>query len=124
MFDIQKYIENGTVQQTKIASDIKYRDINSEDLSAIVNNPIIKASFFGEGYKNKLPEEQWTKQYLDELACAAIADCFNAEYLYHLDEVAEYVNRKKEKMNHSFIIGAAIVAAAAAVLLIIISILN
>ena len=60
-----------------------------------VNDPVIKASFFGEGYKDKIPKEQWTEQYLDLLGCAAIAECFNAEYLYYLNEVAEHVHKKK-----------------------------
>lgn len=96
MLDIQKYIEGEVVKREKIAMDIKYRRIGEEELRAIVEEPAIKSDFFGQGYNKKVPKDQWTERYLDKLSYAVAAECFNPEYLYYLNEVAEYVNSKKK----------------------------
>ena len=124
MFDIQKYIENGTVIQTKIAMDINYSKIGSEDLPAVLNDPVVKASFFGDGYKKKFSREQWTEKYLNQLSCAAVAECFNPEYLYYLNEVAEYVRGKKGKTNSKLLMGAIVIAMAVVALVLVVSSLN
>lgn len=117
MFDIQRYIEDGTVQRTKIAIGIKYRDIGTEELRALVNDPVVKASFFEEGYDKKIPKKQWTERYLDELPFAAVADCFNEEYLYYLNDVAEYVQgKKRRKKNCRLALGAAVLVVVLAAL--------
>ena len=45
MFDVHKYLLDGTVKREKIAMDIKYREIGTEELNVIVNDPDIKAAF-------------------------------------------------------------------------------
>lgn len=97
MLDIHEYIADGAVKRVRIAMDIKFRKIGTDDLSEIVDAPEIKAAFFGQGYNKKVSKDQWTEVYLDKLSCAVAAECFNPEYLYYLNEVAEYVNREKEK---------------------------
>lgn len=124
MFDIQKYIEDGTVIRTKIAMDINYRDIDSEDLPSVVNNSVVKAGFFGDGYNERVPKEQWTEKYLDELSCASVGECFNPEYLYYLNEVAEYVRGKKKKVSSKLFMGAIVVAVAVVALVLVVSSLN
>ena len=115
MFDVHKYLLDGTVKREKIAMDIKYREIGTEELNVIVNDPDIKAAFFGHGYPNKTPMDRWTEKYLDELSCAVAAACFNTEYLYYLNEVADYVNKKKG--NSKLIIGAVVLVVAVAALI-------
>lgn len=114
MFDVHKYLSNGAVKREKIATDIKYRIIGTEELNVIVNDADVKAAFFGHGFQDKIPMDQWTEKYLDELSCAVAAKCFNAEYLYYLNEVAEYVNKKKG--NSKLIIGAVVLVVAVAAL--------
>ncbi len=59
--------------------------------------------------------DRWTEKYLDELSCAVAAECFNTEYLYYLNEVADYVNKKKG--NSKLIIGAVVLVVAVAALI-------
>lgn len=120
MFDVHKYISDGIVKREKIAMDIKYRDIGSEELSAIVNNPDVKAAFFGQGFHDKVPKDQWTEKYLDEITSAVAAECFNAEYLDYLNEVAEYVDKRK-KMIKGLVSSLAVLIAAVAALALILS---
>lgn len=119
MFDVHKYLSDGAVKREKIAMDIKYRVIGTKELNMLVNNPDIKSAFFGHGFQDKIPKDRWTEKYLDELSCAVAAECFNAEYLYYLNEVSEYMNRKKG--NFKLIIGAVVLVAAVAALIFAIS---
>lgn len=115
MFDVHKYLSDGAVKREKIAMDIKYREIGTDELNVIVNDPDVKAAFFGHGFQNKIPMDRWTEKYLDELSCAVVAECFNTDYLYYLNEVAEYVNKKKG--NSKLIIGAVVLVVAVAALI-------
>lgn len=98
MIDPQKYIKNGRVDRAKIVSDIQCRNISLKELQRLIQDPMVSSGFFGDGYQGQVPKEQWTEQYLSQLTCAAIADCFNPEYLYYLNEVAEYVNSVRGKI--------------------------
>lgn len=120
MIDVQKYISGGTVKREMIAMDIKYRKICSkEDLSEIINNPNVKAAFYGQGFHDKVPKDQWTEKYLDKLSYAVVAECFNAEYLDYLYEVAEYVDKRKKLIKGFVSSLAALIAAVAALALIL-----
>lgn len=101
MVNINDYICNGRVEREKIAIDIKYRDLSKSDIDILVSNKKICDAFLGKSFSEKKPKSEWNKEYLDELTCAAIAECFNADYLYYLDEVADYVvpNKNYAKKN-------------------------
>ena len=93
------YIVNGDVQRGRIAMDIKYRKLKSADIESICNDPRINGSFFGSAYfdstyKDKKSKQYWNKEYLDLISYAAVASCFNRDYLIHLDEVADFVSKK------------------------------
>ncbi len=40
MFDVHKYLLDGTVKREKIAMDIKYREIGTEELNVTINEQI------------------------------------------------------------------------------------
>lgn len=116
MVDVQRYISDGEVKREKIVMDIKYRRITAEDLKSIVREPEVQAAFFGPEVRERAPKSQWTQQYLSELACAAAAECFNAGYLSYLEEVAEYVSRKRGGVRLAAGIAVLVLAAAAVAL--------
>lgn len=98
MIDVNRYIEDGKVMRSKIARDIKYGILTKPEIDDLVSNKSISASFRGEKYEGKKPKTEWNKQYLEKLSYVAIAECFNADYLYYLYDVAAYVsNNKKSK---------------------------
>lgn len=88
-----EYIRNGEVARNRIALDIKYRKIKRYQIEQLLKDPIIVASFIGLDFKNKKPMKDWNKPYLDELSYAAIAESFNEDYLFYLDEVADYISK-------------------------------
>lgn len=87
------YINNeGYVIRTKIARDVRDLKLTKSDIENLSADPNINKSFWGDGYKNKLPKENWNKDYLETLTAAALDECFNKEYLLYLYEVAQYVS--------------------------------
>lgn len=114
MLDVHSYVVDGRVAREKIAMDVKYRNLNRTDLEHLAVNPDIQRAFIGDRYSDKVPKNQWTKDYLDELSYAVVGESFNKDYLLYLDEVAEYVSKKKN--NGKIIAGAIILLAAAAAL--------
>lgn len=120
MFDISKYIVNNEVKRSKIASDISYGVLTKEDIGHLIKNSTITSAYIGSSMKSRLPKEKWTKEYREKLVCMSIAECFNSEYLFHLQEVSEFlVNKKKSKKG--IIIGGAIAIIAIAVIIVIAS---
>ncbi len=114
MLDVQKYIRNGRVEREKIAMDIQKRILTGADLRFLMKNKDIQAAFFGQTYEKKIPKEQWDAAYLELLTYAVVAEGFNEDYLLYLDEVAEYVSRKKGKYEivKRIIIGSVIIIVA------------
>lgn len=118
----KEYIVDGVVEREKIALDIKYGKIKKSDLDVLISNNDIKEAFFGDGFHDKKPKNQWNKEYLNILSYVCIGEAFNAEYLYYLSEVAEYVNHmENEKIKHKntnkkLIIGASVVIIGIAVI--------
>ena len=96
MIDVLKYVNNGVVEREKIAMDIKYRVILKSDICDLVKDPVIKSAFFGNGYADKKSQSSWTRDYVDKLSYAVVSEAFNEEYLFYLDEVAEYVSKKEQ----------------------------
>lgn len=114
MIDAMKYIVDGVVEREKIAMDIKYRVISTQDISDLVKNPLIKAAFFGNGYTDKKPQNSWDRDYVDKLSYAVVSEAFNETYLFYLNEVSEYVYKKEKNIcsvlitfvkKHSFVVG-------------------
>lgn len=93
MINVQKYIVDGTVAREKIAMDIKYRSIKKNDIEILIKDPVIKKSFFGDGYADKISRNKWDKEYLEKLSYAVVSEAFNSEYLLYLDEVADKVSK-------------------------------
>lgn len=101
MYDINKYIIDGRVEREKIAMDIKYRSLKKEDILSMIENSTVKDSFIGNHYDDKRTRNEWSKDYLDILSYAVVSESFNQDYLIYLNEVAEYVNKKR---NHAKIL--------------------
>lgn len=99
MLNIETYIQDGTVKREKIALDIKRGVITKDDIKDLVSNAKIKESFFGNSSNVKANRSEWTKDYLDKLSYASVADCFNEDYLYYLSDVADYVRPSKQSKN-------------------------
>lgn len=95
MLDIKNYIVDGKVDRGKIAMDVKYRKLKRKDLNAIVNDPKIKSAFIGDKFSGKVDKKDWTKDYLEQISYAVVGESFNADYLFYLYEVAEYVEKRK-----------------------------
>lgn len=91
----ERYIVDGNVKQSTIATDIIYRQLTGLDVEHIASDPIVKQAFFGKLEPLKRPKSEWNRDYLNYLHCAVAAECFNREYLLYLDEVAEYVSKAK-----------------------------
>ena len=109
MYSLKDYFDNGHISRMKVASDIKSRKLTKEDLEKMITEPEVKSVFIGNRFNNKVKKEEWTKEYLEKLSYMAIGESFNEEYLFHLCEVAEYVNQPKEKNK---IIGIAVIIVA------------
>ena len=92
-----KYLVEGKVDRAKIAMDIKYRELKRDEIEMLLKDPRIKDSFIGTGYNDKKPQSEWSKDYLNILSYAAVAESFNRDYLLYLDSVADYVIKIKQK---------------------------
>lgn len=97
MLNVDNYIINGAVAREKIVFDIERQLIVREDINILASNDMISESFFGKGVPFRKDEHCWGKEYLTELQCAVVADCFNEEYLYHLCDVVEHITNAKKK---------------------------
>ena len=92
-----KYLVEGKVDRAKIAMDIKYQELKRDEIEMLLKDPRIKDSFIGTGYNDKKPQSEWSKDYLNILSYAAVAESFNRDYLLYLDSVADYVIKIKQK---------------------------
>lgn len=117
MAKVSDYIVNGSVQRSKIAMDVANGSITKDEIRRICANKEIADAFIGKKYSKKTDSREWDKEYLDELACAAVAECFNEDYLLYLSEVGGFVRSKKPSMNINVVLG--IVAAVAVVAVIV-----
>ena len=95
MYNLEDYFDDGHISRMKVASDIKSRKLTREDLEKMITEPEVKSVFIGNGFNNTVKKEEWTKEYLEKLSHMARGESCNKEYLFYLDEVAQYVNSKK-----------------------------
>ena len=58
MLNLDKYIENGRVKREKIAMDIKYGVITTEDIEVLVSDPRVRNAFIGSRYDDKKPKSE------------------------------------------------------------------
>ncbi len=96
---VEKYINDGEVQRTKIALDVADGSISSDEIKGLCSDQRIKDAFIGTSYNNKQPKETWNVTYRDQLVCAAAAECFNQDYLLYLAEVGASIEEKKSRSN-------------------------
>lgn len=94
MADLSRYIEDGKVNRVRIANDIAAGKFTQEFLSELLRHPAVKDAYFSHVKLERKPESEWTKEYLDLLSNAAVAENFNEEYLRYLFEVAQYVHQR------------------------------
>lgn len=95
---IDDYItNNGSINRSRIADDIKNRKLNRAEIEELVLDERVQAVFLNDTFSEKLPPEKWDKNYLEQLSCAAIAESFNRDYLLYLNAVASHVARIKWK---------------------------
>ena len=123
MLNIETYIQGGSIKREKIALDIKRGVITKDDIKLLVSNAKIKESFFGNSANVKADRSEWTKEYLDKLSYASVADCFNEDYLYYLSDVANYVRTtKKSKSSPKLLIciSAAVIVVVAIIFILVV----
>lgn len=97
MADLSRYIEDGKVNRVRIANDIAAGKFTQEFLSELLQKlqkPELKANYFSHVKLERKPESEWTKEYLNLLSNAVVAENFNEEYLRYLFDVAQYVHQR------------------------------
>lgn len=94
MADLSRYIEDGDVKRVRIANDIAAGKFTQEFLSELLRHPAVKDAYFSHVKLERKPESEWTKEYLNLLSNAVVAENFNEEYLRYLFEVAQYVHQR------------------------------
>lgn len=94
---MNKYFDGNKVIKEKVAMDIKYRELDKNGIDRLLAIPGVESSFVGTVYKKKIPSEQWNESYLDSLSYSAVTECFNKDYLYYLNQVAEFIAENKRK---------------------------
>ena len=95
----EKYIVDGEVKKNRIALAIRRGELSNDEIEELLNDHIIKDSFIGDSFHEKIPRNKWNAEYADRLAYASMAEYFNRDYLIFLKEVSDYVlnNEKKRK---------------------------
>lgn len=94
----EKYVVNGKVRRSIIATDVKNGHLTKEDIVYLCSLPEVQASFIETCFVPEKSEKEWNANYLEEISCAAIAEVFNQDYLLHLREVSDSLNRKRQRL--------------------------
>lgn len=115
----QRYFDGEKVKREAISMDIRYGKLSHEELLELISDPSISAEFYGNGYNDKLPKEQWDDKYLEKLSYAVVSEAFNKDYLLYLEEVANSISSNKN--NSKIIIGGIVLAVAVVVLVAVIA---
>ncbi|MBO5123768.1 MAG: hypothetical protein J6C11_01445 [Spirochaetaceae bacterium] len=115
MADLSRYIEDGKMNRVRIANDIAAGKFTQEFLSELLQKlqkPELKANYFSHVKLERKPESEWTKEYLNLLSNAVVAENFNEEYLRYLFEVAQYVHQRGQNnpQKKTFLLVGAVVA--------------
>ena len=96
--NVEKYVVNGKVRRSVIATDVKNGHLSKEEVVYLCSLPEVQASFIETGFGPKKSEKEWNANYLEELSCAAIAEVFNQDYLLHVKEVSDLLNKKQQRL--------------------------
>lgn len=99
---MKNYVSNGRVAREEIAADIRDGIINRADIKVLASNPEVKNAFIGQNYARKVSRDKWTREYLDTLTNAVVAEAFNEDYLNYLADVAEYVRGHSSAASSGF----------------------
>lgn len=98
------------VDRAEIAMDIVQRKLSRSDIERLCQDEEVQANFFGAGYAKKRPMSEWDEEYLKKLYGAVVGESFNRDYLLYLDQVAEYVQkRKRKKIRNTCVLGIIVV---------------
>jgi hypothetical protein len=93
----KRYLVDGKIAHKRITLDIRDRVLKRPDIEKLVDVPDVKSAFAGSSYEEKTDPKCWDREYLVKLSYAASpAGSFNPDYLFYLDEVAEYVTTKEK----------------------------
>lgn len=107
-FNSSEYLdEKGGVLKKKIRQDIRERILTRNEIWILIRNVKIQKGFFGTEYHHKKPIKEWTEEYLEAIS---FSDSFNPDYLFYLDDVANYLatihhKPKKNTKRKSFLVG-------------------
>lgn len=94
---IEKYTRNGIIDRAAIAKDVKLRRLTVDEIKDLCENELVQEMFIGSVFSDKQPRQKWSKEYLDRLYYAVVAESFNLDYLLYLNEVADFVAKAKFK---------------------------
>lgn len=120
MIEIEKYINDGEVQRSRIALDVADGSISISEIHELCSDQRVVDAFIGTSYNKKQPKETWNSLYLDQIICAAAAESFNQDYLLYLAEVGAYIRSGTSTSKKKMIVG---VVAVIAFVVVIISII-
>ena len=88
-----EYIVNGKANRGAIASAVRFRKLNHNDVETLCANPEVQSVFIDNNFTRKITDKtKWDKAYLNSIH-GAYSGCFNRDYLLHLDEVADFVSK-------------------------------
>lgn len=100
------YVKDGKVLISEIVYGIKDGVLGKAEIYDLINDERIRSEFIGKSCKHKVDDKKkWTKEYLNKLILASVAECFNEDYLFYLYDVAEYVREKTKKKKAAIAIG-------------------
>ena len=107
-FNSSDYLdENGGILKKKIRHDIKERILTREEIWVLIRNVKIQKGFYGTEYHYKKPIKEWTEDYLEAIS---FSDSFNPDFLFYLDDVANYLatihhKPRKNESRKGFLVG-------------------
>lgn len=93
---IDKYTnDNGEINSSRIAIDVGRGKLTHDNIEWLVSQPLVQEEFIGKTYTDKKPQKEWNKNYLGRLKLVVVAESFNKDYLLYLEQVADYVSKRK-----------------------------
>ena len=114
MKNLDEYIKEGRVVRSKVAMAVVKGDLTRHDIIELCKDSRMKAVFIGSSYSPKCSNDHWTRDYIDELVCASVAESFNQDYLLYLEKVVSYMKEKeKNKLGLFWKVVAGIIGVAA-----------
>ncbi len=100
-----RYIKNNKPIRAQIVQDIISRTLKKSDLETLLKNDIIKENLSFGPFLEKKDKTEWTRDYLEGLFYHTGTKYFSKDFLFYLEEVAEYVvntEPQKNKQNNVY----------------------